>query len=236
MTDADRAADVGAPARRPARLHLPRRRHPLIWMRLGPTTSACSGLAAGACRSGERWPSSRSWSPTAVPRCGRMSAPVAHPRRASGTSRKLFQLSQIACFCPHAARRCLPVRVTLSVNGERHDARRVARRAGSPTCCATTSASSAPRSAAARARAAPAPCSSTAAPSTPACSTRPPPRATSWRRSRASPRDGLTPLQEAFVAEDAVQCGFCTLGADRRPRRRCCARTRRPAPTRCAAR
>ena len=25
-------------------------------------------------------------------------------------------------------------------------------------------------------------------------------------------RDGLTPLQEAFVAEDAVQCGFCTSG------------------------
>jgi carbon-monoxide dehydrogenase small subunit len=25
-------------------------------------------------------------------------------------------------------------------------------------------------------------------------------------------RNGLTPLQEAFVAEDAVQCGFCTSG------------------------
>ena len=25
-------------------------------------------------------------------------------------------------------------------------------------------------------------------------------------------RDGLTPLQEAFVASDAVQCGFCTSG------------------------
>jgi aerobic-type carbon monoxide dehydrogenase small subunit (CoxS/CutS family) len=25
-------------------------------------------------------------------------------------------------------------------------------------------------------------------------------------------RQGLTPLQEAFVAEDAVQCGFCTSG------------------------
>jgi aerobic-type carbon monoxide dehydrogenase small subunit (CoxS/CutS family) len=25
-------------------------------------------------------------------------------------------------------------------------------------------------------------------------------------------RDGLTPLQEAFVAADAVQCGFCTSG------------------------
>jgi aerobic carbon-monoxide dehydrogenase small subunit len=25
-------------------------------------------------------------------------------------------------------------------------------------------------------------------------------------------RDGLTPLQEAFVAEDALQCGFCTPG------------------------
>jgi aerobic-type carbon monoxide dehydrogenase small subunit (CoxS/CutS family) len=25
-------------------------------------------------------------------------------------------------------------------------------------------------------------------------------------------RDGLTPLQEAFVAEDALQCGFCTAG------------------------
>jgi aerobic-type carbon monoxide dehydrogenase small subunit (CoxS/CutS family) len=25
-------------------------------------------------------------------------------------------------------------------------------------------------------------------------------------------RDGLTPLQEAFVAEDALQCGFCTSG------------------------
>ena len=25
-------------------------------------------------------------------------------------------------------------------------------------------------------------------------------------------RDGLTPLQEAFVAFDAVQCGFCTSG------------------------
>jgi carbon-monoxide dehydrogenase small subunit len=25
-------------------------------------------------------------------------------------------------------------------------------------------------------------------------------------------RDGLTPLQHAFVAEDAVQCGFCTSG------------------------
>jgi aerobic-type carbon monoxide dehydrogenase small subunit (CoxS/CutS family) len=24
--------------------------------------------------------------------------------------------------------------------------------------------------------------------------------------------DGLTPLQEAFVAEDALQCGFCTAG------------------------
>ena len=25
-------------------------------------------------------------------------------------------------------------------------------------------------------------------------------------------REGLTPLQETFVAEDAVQCGFCTSG------------------------
>jgi carbon-monoxide dehydrogenase small subunit len=25
-------------------------------------------------------------------------------------------------------------------------------------------------------------------------------------------RDGLTPLQQAFVAEDALQCGFCTPG------------------------
>jgi aerobic-type carbon monoxide dehydrogenase small subunit (CoxS/CutS family) len=25
-------------------------------------------------------------------------------------------------------------------------------------------------------------------------------------------RDGLTPLQEAFVAKDALQCGFCTSG------------------------
>ena len=25
-------------------------------------------------------------------------------------------------------------------------------------------------------------------------------------------RDGLTPLQEAFVAEDALQCGYCTSG------------------------
>jgi aerobic-type carbon monoxide dehydrogenase small subunit (CoxS/CutS family) len=25
-------------------------------------------------------------------------------------------------------------------------------------------------------------------------------------------RNGLTPLQEAFVAEDALQCGFCTSG------------------------
>jgi aerobic-type carbon monoxide dehydrogenase small subunit (CoxS/CutS family) len=25
-------------------------------------------------------------------------------------------------------------------------------------------------------------------------------------------RDGMTPLQEAFLAEDALQCGYCTPG------------------------
>jgi uncharacterized protein len=75
---------------------------PLIWMRL-PDTLGVSGLAAGACRSGDAVAELEELVTTAC-RLWEDVGPGA-TRGDVWNVAKLFQLSQIACFCPTAARR-----------------------------------------------------------------------------------------------------------------------------------
>ncbi len=75
---------------------------PMIWMRL-PDTLGVSGLAAGACRSGDDVADLEEMI-TAACRVWEDVGPSA-TRGDVWDVAKLFQLSQIACFCPNAARR-----------------------------------------------------------------------------------------------------------------------------------
>ena len=75
---------------------------PLIWMRLADTLGV-SGLAAGACRSNEAVAELEELVTTA---CRLWEDVGPEPTRGEVWSvARLFQLSQIACFCPTAARR-----------------------------------------------------------------------------------------------------------------------------------
>ena len=107
-----------------------------------------------------------------------------------------------------------PRRSTLDVNGD-GTARAARRRSRAwPTCCATSSASPAPRSAATPATAAPARCCSTAS-QVCAClvAARPGrgPRVTTVE-GLAQRRRARRALQRAFLAHGAAQCGICTPG------------------------
>ena len=113
---------------------------------------------------------------------------------------------------PHASGTACGMPITLEVNGERHVARRRADAAAPRRCCATTS-----RSPGTKLGCGEGACGACAVlldggPSSRAsCSSAPPraARSTTIEGSRASAQRSL---QEAFVAEDALQCGFCTPG------------------------
>ena len=108
---------------------------------------------------------------------------------------------------------------------------RATRASACPTCCATSSASPAPRSAATPATAAPAPCCSTASRCAPAWSPlgQVEGRARDDRRRAGARTASSSRCSTAFLAHGAAQCGICTPGmlmAADRPA------ARKPAPDR----
>ena len=168
------------------------------------------------------WPSwRRSWTPTAAA-CGRPTPTAAVraswsscPPRAEPPPRRAHRRSP-AVGAP--ARPWVSEPEWTPKSPCTSTARRTASRwTRAPRCwtrCASTSGSPAPRRAATTASAAPAPCCSTGAGRTPA--SRSPSPTTAAQVTTVEGLGGadgaLHPLQEAFIAHDAFQCGYCTPG------------------------
>ena len=171
--------------------------------------------ARGAASSGRRWPGS--------PACVAPDdlAPLTPIDDVRASARLPARRDADRCSAG-AARSCRAMTRARSASAadrrlqrQRHDARAVGD-AGAPArrmCCATSSASPAPRSAATPAIAAPVRCCSTASRSAPASSPSASAPAARSRRSRGWRAGGdAVAAAASFIAHGAAQCGICTPG------------------------